>query len=256
MKHMIYHQINGMTWLEFPHLAQHKDIRHGIFTRLGGFSQPPYQGLNVSDSNGDNPKHVHQNRDLIFQQMGQTDMIFTRQRHGVTVFVTTEDRESLTPQLPEADALVTQLPEKNLTIQVADCQAILIYDPVKRVIANIHSGWRGSIGNIVGKTVQTMIQVLECSPRDMVAGIGPSLGPCCSEFVNYQREIPKAMWGYRLPKDHFDFWAMTEDQLRDEGIPRPQILQSGLCTRCRTDLFFSYRGEKRTGRFAAVIGMT
>ena len=92
MNHMIYRHMNGMTWLEFPHLSEYRDIRHGIFTRLGGFSLYPYQGLNVSGSNGDNPELVQQNRHLIFQQMGQAEMIFTQQCHGVTVFVTTEDR--------------------------------------------------------------------------------------------------------------------------------------------------------------------
>ncbi|MFZ3047317.1 MAG: peptidoglycan editing factor PgeF [Desulfatirhabdiaceae bacterium] len=256
MNHMIHHRHQGLTWLQFPHLTEYKHIRHGIFTRQGGFSLPPYQGLNVSGSNGDDPDRVHRNRCLISEQMGHADMVFIRQTHGVTVFVVTAHSLPMSPPLPEADALVTQLPQKNLMIQVADCQAILIYDPIKQVVANIHSGWRGSIGNIVGKTIQTMLEIFQCSPQDMLAGIGPSLGPCCSEFVNYRMEIPKAMWGYRLPKNHFDFWAMTEDQLVDAGVPRTRIQQSGLCTRCRTDLFFSYRREKQTGRFAALIGMT
>lgn len=94
-----------------------------------------------------------------------------------------------------------------------------------------------------------------CRAADVHAGIGPSLGPCCAEFKNYRSEIPRHLWDYRGPDDHFDFWAMSRDQLRQAGVPAGNIVSSRLCTRCRTDLFFSYRGEKVTGRFAALIGV-
>jgi copper oxidase (laccase) domain-containing protein len=94
-----------------------------------------------------------------------------------------------------------------------------------------------------------------CRPSDIRAGIGPSLGPCCAEFVNYRTEIPEALWGYRRDGVLFDFWAMTRGQLTRSGVREAHIETSGICTRCRTDLFFSHRGEKHTGRFPAVIGI-
>jgi hypothetical protein len=132
---------------------------------------------------------------------------------------------------------------------------VLLFDPIRGAVANIHSGWRGSIDNIIGETVKEMRLRFGCRPRDLMAGIGPSLGPCCAEFLNFRREIPAALWRYRINATHFDFWAMSRDQLLGAGLKEGHIEQSRLCTRCRTDLFFSYRAAKETGRFASVIGL-
>jgi hypothetical protein len=123
------------------------------------------------------------------------------------------------------------------------------------VVANAHCGWRGSLAGVAVRTLQVMESRFESSARDVLVGIGPSLGPCCAEFVNYRREIPPALWGYRRGSAHFDFWAMTRDQLTGAGVPAAHIETSGMCTRCRPDRFFSYRGETTTGRFPAVIAL-
>ena len=154
-----------------------------------------------------------------------------------------------------ADAAVTDLTDQYLVIQVADCQSVLMYEPTRRVVANIHSGWRGSIGNIIGRTVDAMAGHFGCSPGRIQAAIGPSLGPCCAEFVNYKIEIPEELWAYRSTDNHFDFWAISSDQLIGAGVPKKNIESSQTCTRCRTDEFYSYRAEKTTGRFAAIIGL-
>ena len=139
---------------------------------------------------------------------------------------------------------------------MADCQAILLYDPVRRVVANVHSGWRGSVSDIAGKTVAAMENRFGCRGRNLVAAIAPSLGPCCAEFRNYREEIPESFWRYKDGAEHFDFWKISRDQLAAAGLTPDNIHAGGLCTRCRTDLFYSYRGEARqTGRFAAVIGL-
>jgi len=101
-----------------------------------------------------------------------------------------------------------------------------------------------------------MQQHFGCHPDAILAGIGPSLGPCCAEFINYKTEIPQEFWRYKDPGDHFDFWAISYDQLLNGGVLAKHIESCQMCTRCRTDDFFSYRAEKTTGRFAAVIGMT
>jgi copper oxidase (laccase) domain-containing protein len=123
------------------------------------------------------------------------------------------------------------------------------------VVAAIHSGWRGSVANIIGRTVAAMVETYGARPERMVAGIGPSLGPCCAEFIHYRQEMPEPLWRYKDDGCHFDFWRLSRDQLRAAGVADRRIETCGLCTRCRTDLFYSYRGEKTTGRFAAVIGL-
>ena len=256
---MIYRHHRNLSYLQFPHLSEYADIRHGIFTRQGGLSKGCYQGLNVGMGNGDNVDHVVQNRKAISGCMGNSELVFASQVHGTTIISSPEsdalDNALSSGKSESADALITNAPGKTLVIQTADCQAVLIYDPICKAVGNIHSGWRGSIQNIIGLTVQAMIKKFGCDPKNLLAGIGPSLGPCCAEFINYRTEIPKSFWSYKNRSDCFDFWAMSKDQLIEAGISGKHIVSSNICTRCRTDLFFSYRKEKSTGRFAAVIGI-
>ncbi|MFW6373334.1 MAG: peptidoglycan editing factor PgeF [Thermodesulfobacteriota bacterium] len=254
---MIQVEQNGVPFLQFPHLARFSALRHGVFTRRGGCSDPPFHSLNVGRETGDAEDRVRRNRARIAECMGGTEPVYLHQVHGTRVVSLPrkgEGRNSNGPNL-KGDALVTDMPGRNLAIQVADCQAVLLYGADRKVVADVHSGWRGSIHNILGETVREMARRFDCAPAHIHAGIGPSLGPCCAEFIHYQREIPSRFWGYKDDRDHFDFWAVSRDQLRKAGVPAENILNSGLCTRCRTDLFFSYRGEAATGRFAAVIGL-
>jgi YfiH family protein len=230
---------NGASFYQFENLAQCPSIDHGIFTRNTGHSQPPFSSLNVSYGIGDEDKAVAGNRELISGIMGRGEMTYIHVAARPLI----------------ADAVVTDRSENYLVVQVADCQAVLMYEPTRQVVANVHSGWRGSIHNIIGRTVDTMRQNFGCRPDGILAGIGPSLGPCCAEFINFETEIPKEFWGYKDSDDHFDFWALSSDQLMKAGVPERNIESSQMCTRCRAEEFYSYRAEKTTGRFAAVIGL-
>jgi len=254
---MLIKKQNGLTYLQFPHLASFEDIWHGIFTRQGGCSPAPYDSLNVSMGVGDSSENVQHNRHRIMDCSGGSELIFTNQLHGVKVLALKKgDRSDVKidrkPTL-EGDALVTDIIGKSLVIKVADCQAVMMYDPLRHVISNVHSGWRGSIYNIVAKTIDTMKEKFSCNPQDIHAGVGPSLGPCCGEFINYKKEIPEAFWKYRVGEVNFDFWAVSRDQLCEAGVPPENIRLSNNCTKCDTDQYFSYRGEGETGRFAVVI---
>lgn len=196
---------------------------------------------------------------MIAKCFDSNELIFAKQVHGTKAMVFTQQaiprKKNCYDLLPECDAMITDVKEKSLVIQVADCQAILIYDPVGQVIANVHSGWRSSIKNIIGRTIYTMQEEFDSKPCHMVTGISPSLGPCCAEFVNYKDEIPQEFWKFKDDSDHFDFWAISFNQLCDAGVLKKNIYLSEICTRCNTDLFFSFRGEGTTGRFASVIGL-
>ena len=250
---------NGASYFQFENLAQLAGIDHGIFTRNAGHSQPPFASLNVSYGIGDEDKAVARNRELISGIMGAGEMTYIHQVHGREIAVLGRHQKAHNNPVAArplvADAVVTDQSENYLVVQVADCQSVLMYEPTRQVVANVHSGWRGSIQNIVGRTVDTMKQHFGCSPNDILAGIGPSLGPCCAEFINYETEIPEEFWGYKDSDDHFDFWAISSDQLMKSGVPERNIESSQMCTRCRTEIFYSYRAEKTTGRFAAVIGL-
>lgn len=234
-------------------------VSHGIFTRRAGHSESPFDSLNIALDIGDDNYRVEKNRDIIAGCFGSRKLVYAGQVHGDRVLVI--DRKSLdrgNPGSPSpliGDALITDIPQVGLVIQVADCQAVLLVDPGRQVVANVHAGWRGSIKNILGRTINTMEARFGCRPRDMLAGIGPALGPCCAEFVNYRTEIPEKFWTYKDNSHHFDFWAISRDQLIARGVPAEKISISRICTKCSTDLFFSYRGEGKTGRFAVVIGL-
>lgn len=256
---MIKHQHNGLTFFQFSHLTPFPWLRHAVFTRAGGYSRGPFEALNVGRNVGDKEALVLENRQLLIDCLGFGRAAFLKQVHGDKVFsFSAADARQVGFGLEkiEADALVTDAAGLLLTIQTADCQAVLLHDPLQRVIANVHAGWRGSAANIIGKTVAVMKNDFFCRPTDLLAAIGPSLGPCCAEFVNYRTELPRFIWKYKRADDHFDFWTLSVDQLKAAGVKGKNIQTSGLCTRCRQDLFFSYRGAKTTGRFATVIGMT
>jgi polyphenol oxidase len=250
--------VNGVPFLEFPNLAGISGVRHGVFTRRGGHSEGAFQSLNVAFWVNDRSENVEKNRSAIGRVMAGR-IIFIHQVHGTRGVVFSQEERGGGDigwgGGAEGDAIISNVPGMRLGVQTADCQSILLCDPVRRVVGNIHSGWRGSIQNIIGCTVGKMTAVFGTRASDLLAGIGPSLGPCCAEFIHYRREIPESLWQYGAGNNHFDFLAMSRDQLRVAGVPADNIVASNLCTRCRTDLFFSYRAEKTTGRFAAVIGL-
>lgn len=256
---MLFTSKNGTSYYRFENLADCCGIDHRIFTRRNGCSPRPFASLNVSLGIGDAETNVARNREIIRRGMAGGDFVYARQVHGCGIAVLKDNIQVQSADTAAgaltADALVTDLPDKFLVIQVADCQAVLLYDPVRQVVANVHCGWRGSILNIIGRSIEAMKHHFDCRPERIRAGIGPSLGPCCAEFINYKEEIPAVFWDYKDASDHFDFWAVSRDQLIDAGVPERNIELSRICTRCQTDEFYSYRAAKTTGRFAAVIGL-
>jgi YfiH family protein len=248
---------NGLSYLQFPALAELPGFFHGVFPRTALDTGERREPFNVGLHCGDPEPVVKRNRERMLSCFGRPLGIFARQVHGteVGVVATSVVPTGQGPVGVDGDALATAQRDNALVIQVADCQPVLIADPVRKAVANIHSGWRGSIENIIGRTIDTLINQLGCRPQDMIAAIGPSLGPCCAEFINYRKEIPPRYWKYRRAGDLFDFWRLSLYQLVEAGVPQAAIRVAGICTRCNQHLFFSYRGRKKTGRFAAVIGM-
>ncbi|MGA2400372.1 MAG: polyphenol oxidase family protein [Syntrophobacteraceae bacterium] len=254
------HAGESVPFLTFRNLSGVPGLLHGVFTRRGGVSLPPFESLNASWSNGDSPGAVQENLTRIKNAIGLERLVSGRQFHGDSInFIGNESARSLheRPPLliaPPADALATDLPGLGLVIKIADCQSIFLADPQSRVIANIHSGWRGSVLNIAAKTVQYLRDRFGLNPAATFAAVSPSLGPCCAEFANYRREIPQKFWSFQVRPEYFDFWAITRHQLTSAGIRGENIEFAARCTVCGKAEFFSYRGEGPTGRMAAVIG--
>ncbi len=242
--------------LRYPSLSQYDQLIHGTFTRHGGTSCSPYATLNTSYDVGDHADSVTANLSIIKRTLGASRLLFTRQVHGTEVLVLSADSPEVFKVSPEADAMITNIPRVALMIKQADCQGVILFDPTENVVANVHCGWRGNVQNILGKVIWLMKHHFSCRGENLVAVIGPSLGPCCAEFITHREIFPAHFEEFIIKENYFDLWGLSSYQLQAEGVKPKNITVSGICTRCHTDRFFSYRGEKITGRFATVAMLT
>lgn len=193
------------------------------------------------------------------------------------------------PEAPKADALFTREPGVLLAVQTADCVPILLADTKRRAVAAIHSGWRGTLARIAAKTLGRMQMEFGTRAADVIAALGPAIGRCCYEVGSdvareFDAKFPEARdwfdgpydalatgendpnwlpWLTMRPPGHpppepkvqLDLIAANRAILAAAGVPQRQISASSFCTACRTDLFFSYRRERTTGRLMAAIAI-
>jgi YfiH family protein len=159
-------------------ILQQAGIVHGVFTRHGGVSQGVWKSLNVGGTVGDNPQHVAENRRRCFQALGRhaTSLYDVWQVHGVDVVCVERPR---LPDQPysQADIILTDRPGITLMMRFADCVPILLYDPNKRVIGLAHAGWKGTVLRAAAFAIEALTTKYGSQPRDLLAGIGPSIGP-------------------------------------------------------------------------------
>ncbi|MFQ6015802.1 MAG: peptidoglycan editing factor PgeF [Anaerolineae bacterium] len=259
---MLKERCGSLTYYRFENLACYNEITHGIFTRLGGVSAPPFASLNVGGLVGDDEAAVRANHELIYAALGVTaaHQVSARQVHGNQVrVVQASDRGRI---IPDTDALVTALPDTPLMLRFADCVPIILYDPRHKVIGLAHAGRQGTVAKVAQRTALTMTEVFGCQPDDIRAGIGPSIGPCCYQVNQETVERVRSTipyWGDLLHPQrdsvwHFNLWEANRRQLTEVGVT--QVEMSKLCTACHVDQFFSHRAEGgKTGRFGGLIGI-
>jgi len=247
--------------------------------------------LNLGFAEWDTREHVLENRRNFFAALNASAMrqIGLRQIHSDIVRVANSADAEPSPQTAKADALITDEPGLLLTVQVADCVPILLADKKRHAIAAIHSGWRGTLQRIAEKTLGRMQMEFGTRPRDVIAVLGPGIGQCCFEVgpevaTEYEAKFPDAREWFQGPFDslargdndpnwlpwltmrppghqppaprvHLDLIAANRSILSAAGVPAGNIASSGFCTACRTDLFFTFRRERVTGRMMAAIGI-
>jgi YfiH family protein len=244
---------NSIPNLRFFSFSGLNGLAHWIFTRHGGVSPPPYDSLNTSYQNGDRPGNVGKNLRLIRESIKAGRLLFMNQVHGRNIIRLSKKDYSLSKtSLPDADAIITDIPDMAIMVKQADCQGVIMYDPIMAVLAIAHCGWRGNVHNILGLVVDNMKSGFGCDPSHILAAIGPSLGPCCAEFRSYQDIFPEGFFKYMVRDDYFDLWDISRNQLLDAGLSDDGIEIAGICTKCNNNLFYSYRAEGITGRFATV----
>jgi hypothetical protein len=245
--------------------------------------------LNLGFTEWDSREQVDRNRQDFFRALGAGEMrpVMLKQIHSDVVHrvdALTAIREPL-----QGDALITADAGVLLVVQTADCVPILLADTKNRAVAAIHSGWRGTVRRIAEKTLGRMRMDFGTRPEDVIAAIGPSIGQCCYEVGSdvakeFHAQFPDARqwfdgpfdalaagendpnwlpWLTMRPPGHappepkvqLDLLAANRSILASAGVPAANIFSSEFCTACRSELFFSYRRERTTGRMMAAIGI-
>lgn len=160
--------------------------------------------------------------------------------------------------IADTDGLVTAERQVPLMLFFADCVPVLLVDTKGEAIACVHAGWRGSVGSIAAKAVTVMQEQFGAQPENIVAAIGPSIGPCCYEVdskVWEQAPVYHRCFAATRPGHwQLDLWQVNRQQLEEAGLRPEHILCAGYCTSHHVDRYFSYRAEVgKTGRLAALI---
>lgn len=259
---MISNNFGNLKYFTFESFPKEK-IKHGIFTRSGGISPDSFSSLNVGQSAGDSRENVVENRKRIFQVFDQSvDSIFdVWQIHSDQVKFTRLPRKSDTKH-EQADAILTDSKNVSLFMQFADCVPILIYDPKNNIIGIVHAGWQGTVKRIVQNAVKYLIDTFSSDPEQILAGIGPSIGPDHYEVGNnviievddklleFQSEVLISKNG----STYFDLWKSNELLLRQSGLKNIEV--AGICTACNLDDWYSYRIEgQKSGRFGVFMSL-
>ena len=246
-------------------------VVNAFSTRTGGVSRTPFNDLNLSYNVGDEECRVAKNRKIILDVLNidYRDTVSAQQVHKDRIaLVRKEDKGKgvfkYSTGIAETDALITDIPGIPLLMCYADCVPIFILDPVKKVIALIHSGRRGTELELVLKTLFKMKKIFETNPHSCLAAIFPSIGPCC-----YHMKEENKIDDYWLNEDKYngepislqnksgrslDLRKANYGQLIKGGVERENIFVSEICTADHPELFFSYRRDKgNTGRMAAIF---
>ena len=258
-------QQGDIPYYQFSNLAQNGRVQHAVFTRLGGTSEEPFDSLNLSVSVPDDRSTVYVNRRRAFGIFGRdTDsVVHAHLVHNADVARVTQANNG--SWLSRVDGIITNEPGCALTMNYADCTPIFLYDPEHHAIGLGHAGWQGAIKDLPGAMVRAMQSEFGSDPAALQAGIAPCIGPCCYEIDEPVISAVKnafADWESLLIKQgssstanhrpHLDLPEANRRNLQRAGVVDIEL--SGLCTACRTDLFFSHRAEAgKTGRFGTIF---
>jgi len=262
---MIKTSIGTIPLWQFELFTKQATIQHFISGREGGFSNGEFGSLNLSYMVGDDTSLVLKNRSAIANAFGieVSKFIIPTQTHTNTCKIITSATKQ--EELENVDAVITN--EKGILIAVmsADCVPILLYDQEKQVVAAVHAGWRGTVAEILKKTVETMQHSFGSNTTSIIAGIGPSIS---DEVYEVGEEVMKGvdkvygtMEGIisneKNGKGFCNLWEANRIQLLKLGVKEENIEVAGICTYSNSSDFFSYRkfGTK-AGRFAAGIMLT
>lgn len=261
---MRFKTADGVRYLTFDIFP--RNVVHGVFTRQGGFSPEPWNSLNVGGTVGDERERVRENRFRSFAALKRKreSMFDVWQVHSADVVVANAPHPRLNePPEFKADAIITDNPEVSLFMRFADCTPILLYDPAKKVAGIVHAGWLGTVRHVAGAAVKSMGAAYGSRPADVLAAIGPAIGPDHYEIgpdvieqvrYSYGKDAENLLIGHN-GHTHFNLWQANKLSLERAGVKQVEV--AGLCTACHPEDWFSHRAQKgKTGRFGALIAIS
>ncbi len=250
-------------------------VQHAISTRLGGVSKSPFDSLNLALHVGDNQQDVLTNRKRFASSLDlkAEDIVTPNQVHGDRILRVDESHRGrgafdYDDSIKETDALITNTPDLPLMLCFADCVPVLFVDVDNLAIGIAHAGWKGTMSKIAAKTLMAMTDEFGTNPQTCLAGIAPSIGPCCYEVGEnvvdackeaFPKHIDKLIIN-RGGKTFIDLWQANLIQLLEAGMSEENIDIAKECTCCKSAWYFSYRsaksaGKPETGRIAAIISL-
>jgi YfiH family protein len=252
------YQNNGSI-LQFNILRKYDSLFHFSTTIKGGESEENYATFNLGLFSGDKPENVVKNREQLSEilNISSNKLYFPYQVHSDKVAVIDNEFLSKTHSeqtrlLHGIDAVITNCKNICIGVSTADCVPVLIYDPVKKVLASVHAGWRGTVARIAEKTIRQMSDIFGCKPEDCIAGIAPSISPEKFEVGNEVVDTFKQS-GFNMDeisfkntetgKAHIDLWKSNKTILEQSGIHSDNIEIAAICTYSNPDMFFSARRQ-------------
>ncbi len=259
---MSWYHTDGLEYVCFESFPKDK-VKQGIFSRLGGVSPAPWDGLNLGGTVGDSRENVIENRRRMFASLERpVESLFdVWQVHSRDV-VCSENPRPLDQAHQKADAILTANSHVTLLMRFADCVPILLYDPDKKVVGLVHAGWMGTVSQIVLAAVNEMQRHYGSLPRNILAGIGPSIGPDHYEIgPDVVEKVHESFLGQakdvlaeRDGRSYLDLWKSNRLLLESAGVRSIEV--AGVCTACDIGHWYSHRAEHgKTGRFGALIGL-
>lgn len=238
-------------------------VRHCFSTRCGGVSENEFKSMNLRMNSEDKKENILKNYEIISSEIGVNfeNLVFSNQVHCDTILSVGKNDMGNGIARPQkwdgADGLITNEPDVPLCIFAADCVPVFFLDPKKRVIALVHSGWKGTVLKIGAKCTQKMIKEYGCNSADILVGIGPSIGVCHFEVGDDVAEIFRENFGDSVleknKKWHVDMQKAIKIQLLEKGISEKNIIDANICTYCNSELLFSHR--KTAGKRGVMAGI-
>jgi YfiH family protein len=259
---MTFKEAQGLRYLQFESLSR-PEIVHAIFTRQGGVSPAPWLSLNVGGTVGDRQERVAENRRRAFEalDLDPGSLYDVWQVHGKRVVCTASPRPAHIPH-EKADAILTSTPGITLFMRFADCVPILLFDPIQRAVGLVHAGWKGTVLGTVIEAVKAMQSCYGTDPENILAAIGPSIGPQHYQvggevIAQVKKRFADGHRALLIPENgriNLDLWSANRILLEKSGVN--QIEEARICTACSLDEWYSHRAESgRTGRFGALIAL-